>query len=397
VKEFDSSEDSDSEEDFGWWRYDDEDMYFMMGTKYKNIYKKQQQLFHCYGRRTNRFLLINYGFCLRNNKYNSISFRVYINFGWNKEGDTTDNILSKTADPNAKVGTNPEEESKGAPKRLADDEEGKVSKLIKLKPLRLCEDIFSYLRANLLNSYKGANKADLLVSSPVDFEFEMLVVACAVNLMNGLLESRFKTTLAHDKKLLDLFDKGELTINMRKYFGLIHRMNGKEILHNNIKYCKILLQILARCHGQNPFKVSYMSIVPDFEKPAEVFPNRLKLRKYLREIFMNRARILQKNLQFNNMFPGLLNDGGFEKIVGKKFPEGARNEPISLPDRKVDTKSEDEESGEEEQEEEQKEEMMTTTDTTAAASTKKEDVKTSQGFGVSAMNMAFSAEQKKKE
>ncbi len=42
-------------------------------------------MFHCYGRRTNRFLLLNYGFCLNNNKYNSLSFRVWINFNWQKE------------------------------------------------------------------------------------------------------------------------------------------------------------------------------------------------------------------------------------------------------------------------------------------------------------------------
>ena len=39
-------------------------------------------IFHCYGRRTNRFLLLNYGFCLNNNKYNSLTFRVWINFDW---------------------------------------------------------------------------------------------------------------------------------------------------------------------------------------------------------------------------------------------------------------------------------------------------------------------------
>jgi hypothetical protein len=42
------------------------------------------------------------------------------------------------------------------------------------------------LRANLLNSHKAANKEDILVSSPVDFDFEMLVVACAINLLKGL-------------------------------------------------------------------------------------------------------------------------------------------------------------------------------------------------------------------
>jgi hypothetical protein len=78
VKEYDSSADESDEEEYSkWWKFDDENMYFMMATKYKNIYLKHQQLFHCYGRRTNRFLLLNYGFCLRYNKYNSVNFRVF--------------------------------------------------------------------------------------------------------------------------------------------------------------------------------------------------------------------------------------------------------------------------------------------------------------------------------
>ena len=55
-----------------------------MGTKYKSFYKKGDQLFNCYGRRTNRFLLLNYGFCLRHNKYNSLGFKVFVNFAGNK-------------------------------------------------------------------------------------------------------------------------------------------------------------------------------------------------------------------------------------------------------------------------------------------------------------------------
>jgi hypothetical protein len=68
-------------EDFkAWWNYFDEDVYYSMGAKYKSFYRKGDQLFNCYGLRTNRFLLINYGFCLRNNKYNSLGFKVFVNY-----------------------------------------------------------------------------------------------------------------------------------------------------------------------------------------------------------------------------------------------------------------------------------------------------------------------------
>jgi len=75
------NEDYDVNENFkAWWNTFDENVYYMMGAKYKSFYKKGDQLFNCYGLRTNRFLLINYGFCLRNNKYNSLGFKVFVNY-----------------------------------------------------------------------------------------------------------------------------------------------------------------------------------------------------------------------------------------------------------------------------------------------------------------------------
>ena len=85
TEEYNSSEEEDDEENFAWYDHKDNETYFVLCTKYKNIYQAGQQVFHCYGRRTNRFLLLNYGFCLNNNKYNSLSFRVWINFNWQEE------------------------------------------------------------------------------------------------------------------------------------------------------------------------------------------------------------------------------------------------------------------------------------------------------------------------
>lgn len=59
-----------------------------MGAKFKTFYRKGDQLFNCYGLRNNRFLMINYGFCLRNNKYNSLGFKVFVNY---KKNATTPN------------------------------------------------------------------------------------------------------------------------------------------------------------------------------------------------------------------------------------------------------------------------------------------------------------------
>lgn len=41
-----------------------------------------------------------------------------------------------------------------------------------------------------------------MVSTPVDPDFELLVVACAINLLSNLLTARFKTSMAEDLELL---------------------------------------------------------------------------------------------------------------------------------------------------------------------------------------------------
>ena len=84
-------------------------MFYAMGTKYKTSYRQGDQLFNCYGLRTNRFLLLNYGFCLRNNKYNSLGFKVFVN------------------NPN--------------PKSDEESDDSRYQKIIKLKKDKLCEDL----------------------------------------------------------------------------------------------------------------------------------------------------------------------------------------------------------------------------------------------------------------
>lgn len=84
-----------------------------------------------------------------------------------------------------------------------------------------------YLRANLIFSYKGANRDKLLVSSPVDLDFELFVVSCALNLMKNMRNSKYPTTLEQDKKML-----AQVVDNWRFKLALIHRVNQKEILND---------------------------------------------------------------------------------------------------------------------------------------------------------------------
>lgn len=97
------------------------------------------------------------------------------------------------------------------------------------------------MRTTLMQKYDKDLKEHLLVSTPVDPEFELLMVACTVNLLDGLRTSRFKSTREDDMALLKQSD-----LPIRKRFAVQHRLDCKNILHSNITLCQILARILAR-------------------------------------------------------------------------------------------------------------------------------------------------------
>lgn len=130
-----------------------------------------------------------------------------------------------------------------------------------------------------------------MVSAPVDAEFEMLVVACTINLLKGLMTTRFKTPLEKDRELL-----ADPNLPIRHRFAVLHRMNAKDILTENINFCNILLRILARFGTDDDYKTRYMEIAEGYETEEEIMRNRIRIRRYLRELMINQNRVLQAAL-----------------------------------------------------------------------------------------------------
>lgn len=166
---------------------------------------------------------------------------------------------------------------------------------------KIREDVFAYLRTTLMQKQAQERKEHLLVSTPVDPDFELLVVACAINLLQNLLTARFKTTAQED---LELMKKSDLS--MRAFFAIRHRFDSKSILESNIKILQVLARILAKITfaieqskntGQKltrrVYKQIYMEHVEDFESKDDVLMNRVRLRKYLRELLLNQKRVME--------------------------------------------------------------------------------------------------------
>ena len=116
---FKFKENYEEEEQFKkWWTPELPNVYFAMYSRHRTCYKKGDQLLNSYGRRNNRFLLTNYGFAIRSNKYNSLGFKVFVKY-----------------------------ESRGA-------DDHYFEKLLKVKRERLSEDLLQYLRANVIFTYR---------------------------------------------------------------------------------------------------------------------------------------------------------------------------------------------------------------------------------------------------
>ena len=75
-----SSDDEELEENFSWFQEADPDTYFCFCTRTRTAISKDEQIYICYGRRSNRYLLSAYGFLLEQNKYNALTFRVWLDF-----------------------------------------------------------------------------------------------------------------------------------------------------------------------------------------------------------------------------------------------------------------------------------------------------------------------------
>ena len=105
------------------------------------------------------------------------------------------------------------------------------------------------------------------------------------------------------------------------------------------------MRILARFQDGRHFKHQYMQPVENFETPSELMINRLKLRKYLRELVVNQKRVLDV----------ALNEEYVQKV--KEYFDEKKNEEEERQKIKEELKSnedDDEEYYDEEEEEEEK-------------------------------------------
>ena len=75
VKGEEASSESSEDEEFDWYSSDkhDRDSYFCFVNLRRRQLQPGEQAFYCYGNRSNKYLLLNYGICFPGNRYDSYS------------------------------------------------------------------------------------------------------------------------------------------------------------------------------------------------------------------------------------------------------------------------------------------------------------------------------------
>ena len=74
ISQDEGDEEESESEDFSWYDWKDEEkIYFTFITGEKNSYIAGSEIFNSYGRRTNSFLILHYGFAMMNNIYDSLT------------------------------------------------------------------------------------------------------------------------------------------------------------------------------------------------------------------------------------------------------------------------------------------------------------------------------------
>jgi hypothetical protein len=66
-----------SDEEFTWYNHElNGETYFCLVNVSRRTLEPGEQAYYCYGDRSNRFLLMNYGFCFLGNRYDSYAVNV---------------------------------------------------------------------------------------------------------------------------------------------------------------------------------------------------------------------------------------------------------------------------------------------------------------------------------
>lgn len=125
--------------------------------------RQNQQIYNNYGERTNRFLMMWYGFCPSHNKYDSYSFRV--------ELDSAEKWPLHELPEHMLYNGWIDQELRGKEELVEQLRAKHLSKEFRLKQTLICLDFIRFLRMWLLRLYKNFDEVRCFqIPTSVDYE-----------------------------------------------------------------------------------------------------------------------------------------------------------------------------------------------------------------------------------
>ena len=211
-------ESQETDEEFPWCTEEMEgETHFVYVNNNRKPFKAGDQLYYCYGNRSNRYLLVNYGFCFPGNRYESY----YVNMRLDLENG--EDLLGQMIDF---------------------DRKAQNCQQIRLKKDQLNDMMLAYLRTFLKPNFfkkRESGNTSIMLGKPVNLVFERYVMKFYHSVLTLLKQhDEQTTTLVDDNKILQ-----EKTHNsFEEYMAIIYRIERKSIIYNQIQLVDKIQELL---------------------------------------------------------------------------------------------------------------------------------------------------------
>eukprot|EP00828_Plagiopyla_frontata_P028749 TRINITY_DN3714_c0_g1_i1.p2 TRINITY_DN3714_c0_g1~~TRINITY_DN3714_c0_g1_i1.p2 ORF type:complete len:291 (-),score=42.31 TRINITY_DN3714_c0_g1_i1:150-902(-) len=190
----------------------DNDIYFIVSTTTK--IEKGQQQYNWYGNRSNRFLLLNYGFSLDYNPYDSVYLRFWVKIPEDKITDKQvgklifDHFVSNNDWSHGigkdKIGDNQLFLTEESNQKKKLDPKEMLTDLFRLKSGNISNELLIHLRTILQVAFKQEIVEDNYLSKPVSLEYEMFIFDFYEQIVQELI-----------KKKKNFFRRGQIVIKTK--------------------------------------------------------------------------------------------------------------------------------------------------------------------------------------
>mmetsp|Transcript_12997 Transcript_12997/g.24119 ORF Transcript_12997/g.24119 Transcript_12997/m.24119 type:complete len:356 (+) Transcript_12997:1678-2745(+) len=224
--------------------------FFVMRTRLKSSFEEGAQVFNCYGRLSNADLLLNYGFAMEENEYESFDLRIW------RDGRNTPHTLQFAQEAHIA-------------KKLARQKKDSEYAKIRLKLNKLSTKLLSFFRKT---------QTDLNSKDPGSVKAEIDLVRKVIDFLEVVNYQR-RYCAKDDLKLL------AMALPQRLKFAVMYRLKQTQILESQIMMLRRLILVLRRVNSGQSLREAHLPIVSE-QTLEDYYP----MRSYLQKLELMRRK-----------------------------------------------------------------------------------------------------------